>query len=145
MRIRPFAPEDSGAVVALWHEAGVTRPWNDPLADIERKRAVQPELFLVAVDANQPVGVIMAGFDGHRGWLNYLAVAERYRGSGLGRRLVEAAEAELAALGCPKIQLQVRPENTKVLGFYEHLGYTCYEVVDMGKRIVDDLHRESAP
>jgi ribosomal protein S18 acetylase RimI-like enzyme len=139
MEIRPFEEPDTEAVVALWRAAGLTRPWNDPWADVRRKQTVQPELFLVAEDdEGAVVGVVMAGYDGHRGWINYLAVSDDARGTGLGRSLVERAEAALLALGCPKVQLQVRPDNTAVVDFYEHLGYATYEVVDMGKRLIPD-------
>lgn len=138
MEIRSFVESDTEAVVALWHEAGITRPWNDPVLDVRRKQTVQPEMFFVAEDAGRVVGAVMAGYDGHRGWINYLAVGDDQRGTGLGRALVERAEAALLALGCPKVQLQVRPDNTAVVDFYEHLGYARYEVVDMGKRLIED-------
>ncbi|WP_051038822.1 GNAT family acetyltransferase, partial [Microbacterium sp. B19] len=111
--IRAFAIEDEDAVVALWEEARLTRPWNDPRADIRRKLTVQPELFLVAVDGGVVVGTVMAGYDGHRGWLYYLASAESHRGRGVGRALVAEAERLLEALGCPKVQLMVRPDNAE--------------------------------
>ena len=139
MRIRRFEDADTEAVVGLWVEAGLTRPWNDPRADIRRKRAVQPELFVVAeADDGTLGGAVMAGYDGHRGWIHYLAVSDVQRGTGLGRRLVEHAEEALAELGCAKVQLQVRPDNTGVVAFYERLGYEPYEAVSLGKRLVVD-------
>jgi len=80
----------------------------------------------------------MVGYDGHRGWIHYLAVAASQRGTGLGKALVGEAEAMLAALGCPKVQLQVRPDNTDVIAFYESLGYATYEAVSVGKRLESD-------
>jgi len=139
--IRVFAPDDTDAVVALWEAAGLTRPWNDPRADIARKLTVQPELFLVAVDADEPgslAGSVMAGYDGHRGWLYYLATASHRRGEGIARRLVEAAEERLLAMGCPKVQLMVRPENTAARGFYDALGYEPFETWATGKRLIAD-------
>lgn len=140
--VRAFDPADEDAVVALWHEAGLTRPWNDPHADIRRKLAVQPELFLVAVDAGDAaepvVGTVMAGYDGHRGWLYYLATASSHRGSGIGRLLVAEAERLLADMGCPKVQLMVRPENEGVRGFYAALGYEPFETWATGRRLVVD-------
>lgn len=137
--IRSFTVADTDAVVALWKEAGLTRPWNDPVKDIRRKTTTQPEMFLVAEDgADQVVGTAMIGYDGHRGWIHYLAVARSHRGTGLGKELVRRAESMLAALGCPKVQLQVRPDNTGVIAFYESLGYSAYEAVNMGKRLEDD-------
>ena len=109
--IRPFDVADTEDVVSLWQATGLTRPWNNPYQDISRKLSVQPELFLVAVDERAVVGSVMAGYDGHRGWLYYLASAPERRGEGIGRRLVGEAEDRLLAMGCPKVQLMVRPEN----------------------------------
>ncbi|WP_270352469.1 GNAT family N-acetyltransferase [Microbacterium testaceum] len=161
--IRPFALSDEDAVVALWHEAGLTRPWNDPHADIRRKLTVQPELFLVAVDtpgggdeadpavaddaapdraatdtAQTIVGSVMAGYDGHRGWLSYLAAASSHRGRGIGRALVAEAERLLLERGCPKVQLMVRPDNAAARGFYDALGYEPFETWTTGKRLIVD-------
>lgn len=139
MQIRPFRDEDAAAVVALWEQAGLTRPWNDPLKDIARKLAVQPELFVVAVDEDERViGSVMAGYDGHRGWMNYLAAADDARGLGVGRALVAHVEAALLALGCPKVNLQVRSTNSGVVDFYEHLGYRNDDTVSLGKRLIED-------
>lgn len=150
--IRAFERADTDAVVALWEDAGLTRPWNDPRADIERKLAVQPELFLVAEErAPEPsrddadgadariVGSVMAGYDGHRGWLYYLASASDRRGRGIGRALVAEAERLLRAMGCPKVQLMVRVGNEQVLGFYDELGYERFEVGNTGKRLIHDV------
>ncbi|KJL19507.1 GNAT family acetyltransferase [Microbacterium azadirachtae] len=141
--IRAFERRDTDAVVALWEDAGLTRPWNDPRADIERKLAVQPELFLVAEDlsrgAERIVGSVMAGYDGHRGWLYYLASASDLRGTGIGRALVTEAERLLLAMGCPKVQLMVRAGNERVLGFYDALGYERFEVGNTGKRLIHDV------
>jgi ribosomal protein S18 acetylase RimI-like enzyme len=136
--IRPFRTEDTEEVVALWREAGLTRPWNDPHRDIERKLAVQPELFLVADDGGVVVGTVMAGYDGHRGWLYYLASAPARRGEGIARRLVEEAEARLLAMGCPKVQLMVRPENHAARSFYDALGYEPFDTWNTGKRLIPD-------
>lgn len=136
--IRVFEHADVDAVIALWRAAGLTRPWNDPYKDIERKRAVQPELFLVAVDGRELVGTVMAGYDGHRGWLYYLATDPARRGEGIGRALVGAAEERLRAMGCPKVQLMVRPDNPDARGFYGTLGYEPFEVWSTGKRLIAD-------
>jgi ribosomal protein S18 acetylase RimI-like enzyme len=138
VEIRSFAIGDTEAVVGLWETAGLTRPWNDPRKDIERKLTVQPELFLVAADGDQVVGSVMAGYDGHRGWLYYLATAPGRRGEGIGRRLVEAAENALVALGCPKVQLMVRPDNASARGFYDALGYESFDIWSTGKRLIAD-------
>lgn len=136
LRIRPFERADTESVVALWEEAGLTRPWNDPRRDIERKLSVQPELFLVALDGDRLVGSVMAGYDGHRGWLYYLAAREPRRG--IGRALVAEAEERLVALGCPKVQLMVRRDNEAARGFYDALGYEPVDVWMAGRRLIAD-------
>lgn len=136
--IRTFVPADEAAVVALWHAAGLTRAWNDPHRDIARHRAVWPELLLVADDAGEVVGSVMAGYDGHRGWLYYLAADPARRGEGIGRALVAAAEERLLALGCPKVQLMVRPGNEGALGFYDALGYERFDTSTTAKRLIAD-------
>ncbi|MDT0234303.1 GNAT family acetyltransferase [Curtobacterium sp. BRB10] len=141
-RIRPFRTEDTDAVVALWESCDLVRPWNDPRRDIARKLTVQPELFLVAEpdgsDTADVVAAGMAGFDGHRGWVNYLAVRPDLQGSGLGRTLMAEFERLLTDLGCPKLNLQVRTGNEQVLGFYAALGYTDDRTVSLGKRLIPD-------
>jgi ribosomal protein S18 acetylase RimI-like enzyme len=136
--IRPFRPTDEGAVVALWEATGLTVPWNDPVKDVARKLTVQADLFLVAVEGDQVVGSAMAGYDGHRGWVNYLAVAPRRRRQGIGRRLMDAAEAGLRALGCPKINVQIRTSNIEAVAFYAGIGFREDAVVSMGKRLEED-------
>lgn len=157
--IRQFTPADTEAVVAVWESCGLVRPWNDPRRDIARKLTVQPELFLVATEAPSAdadpadadpadadpagdgptvVAAGMAGFDGHRGWVNYLAVRPDLQGSGLGRAFMAEFERLLTDLGCPKLNLQVRAGNEQVIGFYESLGYTDDHTVSMGKRLIPD-------
>jgi ribosomal protein S18 acetylase RimI-like enzyme len=137
--LRAFRPEDSEAVVALWTACGLTRPWNDPRRDIERKLAVQPELFLVAEREGEVVGTAMAGYDGHRGWVYYLAVAPPLQGGGLGRLLMGEVERRLTALGCPKVNVQVRSGNEEAGVFYRRLGYSEDGVTGFGKRLIPDL------
>lgn len=138
VHLRAFDPDDTDAVVALWRESGLLRPWNDPRADIARKLSVQPELFRVAIDEEQVVGSVMAGYDGHRGWLYYLATAQSHRGQGIARSLVQQVEAMLTELGCPKVQLMVRAGNDQVLDFYAPMGYELSDVVTTGKRLIAD-------
>ena len=138
VEIRTFAAVDEGAVVAIWRECDLVHPWNDPHRDIARKVAVDDNLFLVAVSNGLTVGVVMAGYDGHRGWINYLAVGPGHRGSGIGRALMDEAEHRLRACGCPKINLQVRGSNSEVLAFYDQLGFTVDDTVSFGKRLVSD-------
>ena len=140
MQIRAFADADTEAVVALWNDCGLTRPWNNPYKDVARKCSVSPDLFLVGTDTNgQLVATIMVGYDGHRGWINYLAVHPSHQRQGHARRLMEQAEQLLAARGCPKLNLQVRAGNEAVIAFYESLGYTDDKTVSMGKRLIADL------
>jgi len=138
VRIRAFEPADEAAVVALWRECGLTRPWNDPHKDIARKLTQQPELFLVGAIVDEVVASAMVGFDGHRGWIYYLAVAERYRKRSYGRALMQAAERLLAERGCPKLNLLVRSSNSGVIEFYRKLGYVQDETVSLGKRLIPD-------
>ena len=139
LRIRGFRPSDTEALVALWSASGLTKPWNDPHRDIARKQSVQPELFVVAVnDDDLVIGGVMAGYDGHRGWMNYLVASPDARGIGVGRALVEHVERKLLKMGCPKVNLQVRSSNARVVEFYQHLGYTVDDTIDLGKRLFVD-------
>ncbi|WP_415907797.1 GNAT family acetyltransferase [Oleiharenicola sp. Vm1] len=136
--IRPFNAADTVAVVELWRACGLTRPQNDPHKDIARKLQVNPEWFLVAARGNEIVGTVMAGYEGHRGWINYLGVAPALQRGGLGRRLMTEAEARLRAAGCPKINLQVRPDNTVAIAFYERIGFAVEGAISLGKRLERD-------
>jgi ribosomal protein S18 acetylase RimI-like enzyme len=138
--IRPFREEDTEPVVALWEECGLVRPWNDPRRDIARKLTVQRELFLVGVDEGQdsPIATAMAGYDGHRGWVYYVAVSPERQGERLGAQLMAEAERLLIDLGCPKINIQVRAGNDRVIGFYEHLGFTPDGALGFGRRLISD-------
>ncbi len=138
IRIRPFESSDESAVVALWQDCGLLRAWNNPHKDIERKQKVQANLFLVALLHEELVATVMAGYEGHRGWINYLAVAPDLQRQGLGRRMMSEAEKRLHEQGCPKINLQVRTSNRDVIAFYERLGYKVDDVVSLGKRLEQD-------
>ena len=138
MQIRPFEDSDEAAVIALWEAAGLTRSWNDPRKDIERKRSVQREWFLVGTEDGAVMASIMIGYDGHRGWINYLAVDAAHRKCGHARTLMREAERLLSAAGCPKINLQIRTSNAAVIAFYEAIGYGRDEVVSFGKRLIAD-------
>ena len=138
MRIRAFQAGDESAVVALWEKCRLTRAWNDPRKDIARKLAVQPELFLVGVLGEAIVATVMAGYEGHRGWVNYLAVAPEHQKRGLGRTLMREVEKRLLERGCPKLNVQVRSSNDEALQFYRRLGYAQDEAVALGKRLIPD-------
>ena len=139
MKIRAFEPRDEPAVVALWRECGLARPWNDPHADIARKLTEQPELFLVGTVEDEVLATAMAGFDGHRGWVYYLAVSPRHRRRSYGRLLMQEAERLLIERGCPKLNLMVRTSNADVIEFYRKLGYVRDDVVNLGRRLIHDL------
>ena len=136
--LRAFAPADEPAVIALWQACGLTRPWNDPRLDIARKLRQQPELFLVGDFAGVVGASAMVGYEGHRGWINYLAVDPRWQRRGIARRLMAEAESRLRALGCPKLNLQVRAGNVEALAFYRALGYQPDDVVCLGRRLLSD-------
>jgi ribosomal protein S18 acetylase RimI-like enzyme len=151
IEVRRFVEPDRAAVIGLWERCGLTRPWNDPGLDIDRKLAHDGILLVavaVAVATADPdradqasatiVGTVMAGYDGHRGWVNYLAVEPTHRRGGIGARLMDAAEHHLRLLGCPKINLQIRDDNLAAVAFYESLGFGRDAVLSMGKRLVDD-------
>lgn len=138
MDIRAYRDSDQAAAIALWRRCGLTRPWNDPAKDIRRKQAVQPGLFLVGVLDGALVATAMAGYDGHRGWINYLAVAPELQRHGYGRQLMAEAERLLRAAGCPKINVQIRNTNAGATAFYRKLGFAADEAVSMGKRLEED-------
>ncbi|WP_440708344.1 GNAT family acetyltransferase [Herbiconiux sp. YIM B11900] len=144
LRIRPFVPTDTAWAIDLWQRCGLTRPWNDPGKDIARKLTTQPDLFVVAerapgtVGGGERLGTAMAGYDGHRGWVNYLAVDPDTQGSGIGRALMTHLEQRLLERGCPKVNLQIREGNEPVFAFYRALGYTQDAAVSFGKRLIAD-------
>ena len=139
IKIRPFKSTDSKSVIQLWKDCGLVVPDNDPSKDIKRKRKEHPELFLVALDGRRIVGVLMGGYDGHRGAINYFAIAPDYQKKGIGRLLMKSVEKKLARLGCPKINLYVRVGNESVMAFYEKHGYSRNKGgISLGKRLVND-------
>ena len=138
MEIRPYAPSDEAEVIALWHGCGLVRPWNDPHRDIARKMSEQPELFLVGCVAGCLIATAMVGFDGHRGWVYYLAVAKAHRRQAHGRTLMREAERLLIERGCPKINLLVRTSNQAVIEFYKRLGYAQDDAISLGRRLISD-------
>jgi ribosomal protein S18 acetylase RimI-like enzyme len=138
VRTRPFQAGDRDALIALWDACDLLRPWNDPNRDVDRKLGQDPEGLIVLEVDSVLVGAVMVGYDGHRGWINYLAVQADWRRRGYGERLVHSAESYLHALGCPKVNLQIRRSNDGVVAFYEQLGYSVDDAVSMGKRIVED-------
>ena len=138
VEIRPYRLQDEEEVITLWDECGLIVPWNDPRRDIQRKMEVQPELFLVGCLDGKLIASVMAGYEGHRGWVNYLAVHPDYQRRGIGKNMMEQVEELLLALGCPKINLQVRKTNKDVIDFYKRIGFKDDDVIGMGKRLIKD-------
>ncbi len=138
MQIRPFQIQDEQIVISLWEKCGLIRTWNDPRKDIQRKLQVNPELFLVGILNDQVIATIMAGYDGHRGWLNYLAVDFDYQRNGYANMLVTKAEQLLLEMGCPKINLQIRTTNQTIKDYYHQIGYQVDDCISMGKRLIPD-------
>lgn len=145
MEIRSFQDPDEPEIIRLWERCGLVRPWNDPGKDIARKSRLQKELFLVGTVDGAVVASAMVGYDGHRGWINYLAVDPPRRRQGLARALMVEAERRLRELGCAKINLQIRRDNLEAIAFYERIGFTEDAVVSFGKRLErDDKKTEPA-
>ncbi len=138
LSIRPYRAADEEDVVALWHACGLVVPQNNRRRDIERKLRVNPEWFLIGEVDGKIVASCVAGYEGHRGWINYLAVHPDCRRRGLARRIMAEAERLLGEAGCPKINLQVRSTNSGVIEFYRALGFRVDDVVSMGKRLEPD-------
>ncbi|MFN3356202.1 MAG: GNAT family acetyltransferase [Pseudomonas sp.] len=131
-------------VIELWREAfGYDTAHNLPSLAIDKKLAVNDGLFFVATDKKAVVGTVLAGYDGHRGWLYSVAVRADYRRHGLGASLVRHAEQALTALGCMKINLQITSGNDAVVGFYEALGYGVEPRISMGRKIAENIPRQS--
>ena len=133
--IRPFQEKDRQQVVQLWQQCDLLVSWNDPVTDISKKMQYQPELFLVGELNTKLFASIMIGYEGHRGWINYLAVSPPFQKKGYGKLLVDKAEEILREMGCLKINLQVREHNSSVIRFYQKLGYKDDHVISLGKRL----------
>ena len=132
--IAPLTPEETEQAIDLWDEANLLQPWNDPRADIAAALGCATSTILAARDGDRIVATVMIGYDGHRGWFYYLAVARSHRRTGLGREIVTAAEDWLVAQGAGTIRLMIRTENAQVAGFYRALGYEQSDLIVLGKR-----------
>ncbi|WP_298964853.1 GNAT family acetyltransferase [uncultured Methylobacterium sp.] len=134
--ITPYRDHHYAGVASLWAEAFPDdSPWNRPEVAIPEKMRFQPDLFFVALEEDAVVGSVMAGYEGHRGWISRIAVLKAFRGKGLGRRLLDHAEARLAALGCIKVNLQVVASNAATAEFYARSGYAVEARISMSKRL----------
>lgn len=138
VKIRPFQLSDQKNVLKLWHLCGLIVSQNNPVQDIDRKLRVNPEWFLVAEIDGDVIATCMAGYEGHRGWINYLAVRPDLQRRGFGKKIMRRAETLLKAAGCPKINLQIRSNNLNVIRFYESMGYMQDPVASLGKRLIPD-------
>ena len=133
-----FGEEHRNDVVHLWEICGLTKPWNDPNRDIDRKLADGTGKLFLMKEGDRVIGSVMVGYDGHRGSVNYLAVHPDSQKKQLGRMLMEHSEDHLLALGCPKLNLMVRTSNLPVIEFYERLEYQKDEVIVFSKRLIED-------
>jgi len=142
MKIRPYDISDENAVIRLWIECGLVAPQNNPIRDIQRKLKVDPHWFLVGSQDGVIIASCMVGYEGHRGWINYLAVSPSKQRRGYAKQIMAEAERLLRAADCPKINLQVRNTNSQVIAFYESIGFKNDEVTSLGKRLeVDDPYQ----
>ena len=139
--IRQYHAGDREDVIKLWSQCGLIAPQNNPKRDIERKLKVNPEWFLVGRLNGEIIATCMVGYEGHRGWINYLAVSPKYRRHGFGTQIMQEAEKKLRQAGSPKINLQVRTSNTDVIEFYKAIGFKEDNVISMGKRLINDNER----
>ncbi len=139
MKIRTFDIVDQAAVIELWQACALVVPWNDPVKDIARKLKVDADLFLVGESRGEIVATVMGGYEGHRGWINYLAVSPQHQRKGYGRKIMEFVEQKIQLMGCPKINLQIRGTNTQAAAFYQAIGYDIENVIGLGKRLEPDI------
>lgn len=138
MIIREFNNADKDSIIQLWKECGLVVPWNNPELDIERKLNENSEEILVGIIDKIIVASAIVGYDGHRGWVYYLAVHPNYQRRGFGEQIMQFAEKHLLKVGCPKINIMVRKSNLDVISFYEAIGYKLENVVTLGKRLLPD-------
>ena len=136
--IRQFVPNDTNRIIFIWEQCDLVRNWNNPNFDIQRKLNFQKELFFVGLLNDEIIATAMFGYDGHRGWLNYFAVLPNFQKRGFGKKLMTFGEMALIEKGCPKLNLQIRNDNTKAINFYQKVGYKEDAAVSFGKRLIED-------
>jgi len=137
MNIESLPTDRLDDAIELWRQVGLTRPWNDPRDDLQRALASPSSVVLAGLDGETLISTAMVGYDGHRGWVYYLAVRPGFRGYGHGRAIMNASQAWLAERQVPKLNIMVRGANAAAIGFYEALGYTRDDVMILSRR----LHR----
>ena len=135
---RKFKKTDTEAVINLWDTCKLVVPWNDPLKDIKRKLSIKDNLFIIGEINKKIIATAMAGYDGHRGYIYYLAVLPELQKKGIGSSILSIVEKKLYKLGCPKINLFVRNTNIKVKAFYKTNNYKIQDSQIYGKRLIDD-------
>ena len=133
LAIADISDADVATVIALWQACGLTRPWNDPVADIALARRGPNSTILIGRDDGAIVATAMVGHDGHRGWVYYVATDPQRRAKGYGRAIMNAAEDWLRAAGIAKLQLLVRPENSGVTAFYQSIGFGEQKILFFSK------------
>lgn len=138
MKIRPFEISDQKEVIELWKACQLVVPWNDPAKDIARKLKVDADLFLVGESEGEIIATVMGGYEGHRGWINYLAVSPQQQRKGYGKKIMQLVEQGIQQKGCPKINLMIRAKNTEAVAFYRSFGYELETSVGLGKRLEPD-------
>jgi ribosomal protein S18 acetylase RimI-like enzyme len=138
MNIKPYHPDNQQAVINLWQACNLVVAWNDPIKDIQRKMLVDPDLFLIGELSEDIVATVMGGYEGHRGWINYLAVSPEHQRKGYARAMMQQVEVLILQKGSPKINLQVRSNNIDVIQFYQAIGYDIENAVGLGKRLIPD-------
>jgi ribosomal protein S18 acetylase RimI-like enzyme len=138
MEIRKYRLEDEKEIISLWIRCDLVKPWNNPQKDIERKLKIDPDLFLVGIVENKIIAAVMGGYEGHRGWINYLAVDPSYQRKGYATKIVKVIEKKIEDKGAPKINLQIRTSNISVIEFYKSMNYRIDDVISMGIRLVED-------
>ena len=136
--IRQFVPNDTNRVIFIWEQCDLVRNWNNPNFDIQRKLNFQKELFFVGLLNDEIIATAMFGYDGHRGWLNYFAVLPNFQKRGFGKQLMTFGEMALIEKGCPKLNLQIRNDNSKAINFYQKVGYKEDAAISFGKRLIED-------
>lgn len=139
VQIRELTADDREAAIDLWHEAGLTRPWNDPRSDFDRAVSGATSAVLGMFDPTGLAATVMVGHDGHRGWVYYVAVALARRGGGLGRRMMREAESWLREQGAVKVNVMIRQSNADALGFYYWLGYQDGEVPVLARWLAEPI------
>lgn len=142
MIIKTYHLNNLECVINLWQACNLVVAWNDPIKDIQRKMLVDPDLFLIGQLTDDPgseiIATVMGGYEGHRGWINYLAVSPKHQRKGFARAMMQEVERLIQNKGCPKINLQVRDTNAEVINFYQAIGYDVENSVGLGKRLVPD-------